>query len=254
MKLLIFLALFQLPIIGFAEIKNRVDVDITNVEDHLLNCDCKIPAHLGRICIRQTRWKLPEVGKNSPAESFTRFEAKIDGDNFVLTSTAYYYQCVNETMDKNMHYVNEFYINNFLPEGFKTDKYYQNIGLKGLAPRMKVAFLQNLNSTVSYEPQQVGLFKEQKDYFIKGGVQEFYRLSYPGTVKHVGLLKNLLSDTEVKRILDEGVEYTRYLKSWLSIHTFLVVPNPVVDFGEFTIKLRFYRQAETNSIGIEVIE
>lgn len=68
------------------------------------------------------------------------------------------------------------------------------------------------------------------------------------------LLKNILSDTEVKRILNEGVEYTRYLKSWLSIHTFLVVPNPVVDFGEFTIKLRFYRQIETNSIAIEVID
>ncbi len=245
----------------------EIEVDVTNVQDPLVVCDCKTPMNIGRICIRQTRFKN-KAGDYYPPEYFTRFDAHVEaapdttntkelvnGYDFVLTSTAYYHQCTFDV--PAITYVNEFYIKNFLEPEFYTTKMFDSPSVKGKTPQMRAAVLRDINSPVGYSAPIDGEFGEEKFHFVKGGIQEFYRVNYPGVVAFKTPLRNLLLNPELNALLDYGYEYTRYAKAWLIIKT---VQDKAASFGDFTIKLRFYRKAgagpsrDLSNMGIEIIE
>ena len=245
-----------------------VGVDVTNIKDPMVECECNTPMHLGRICIRPTKFKVKAAADFYPSEYFTRFEAKVELDpsvpagaklidkyNFFVTSTAYYHQCTYDV--PAITYVNKFYIDNYLDKEFMSTKTFDSPSVRGQTPQMRIAVLRDVNSPVGYSAPIDGQFGEEKFHFIPGGIQEFYRINYPGTVVFKTPLRSVLLEPELDALLDYGYEYNRYVKAWLIIKT---LQGKSASFGDYTVKLRFYRKTgvgpsrDLNNVGIEIIE
>ncbi|MGE3756477.1 MAG: hypothetical protein AB7H97_01910 [Pseudobdellovibrionaceae bacterium] len=228
----------------------HIDVDIIKVRDELLDCDCTIPANLGRICIAKTKWRIPENVQMQTLPPLTRFEAQITGPEstlFELSTTAYYKQCI---YDETPQIFTQPSIQNL----FVGKKYFSAIGVKGAKPLMMVAFGEGPFM------KEEGKFTDEKFFENQNSQYEYHTKEYPGTVVYQGPLYKALPDSRLRMILDGEGDYIKTAKVWLIFES---LEGKRISFGEYAVKMRFYKKKEIRitkqnmwdmrALGVEII-
>jgi hypothetical protein len=239
-----------LPLLALAA-DPPIGVQVTNVRESMLNCDCTRPENLGRVCIAATKYKVATVAPFPQQSTYgqTAFEAHIEGTDVVLTSKAYYEQCIFD--ETTIHFTEPE-----IQDLFRGQKYFGIQAVRGIDPWMQVALISATGDGAYSAPIQ-GSFAEEKLWSEPGTRYEAYRTEYPGTTVFRKPLFGFLTDVQIRIVLD-GDPVKKYVKAWLSIQR---EKDQFTSFGEYTVQLRFFRKSgtvlkniwDTSVIGIDIV-
>lgn len=229
----------------------RVEVEVTRVRESMRLCDCSLPQNLGRICISATRERAQGNAPSLDLSSFalTAFDARMEGENVVLRSKAYYQRCTHGS--PSHHFVDPE-----LEAISKENKSFGMEGVRGLSAGMQVAF-GNGHQFGPYTPRLRGAFGEETFRWDEGTRYEAWRREYPGVVELRKPLFGFLTDFQIRRVLD-GEDLFRVAKVWLSIEK---AEGKLVAFGDYDVTLRFFRKPnqkpkdlwDVSVVGLEVL-
>lgn len=227
----------------------EIGVEVTDIQDPMVPCDCTNPGQIGRVCITTTKWAHDNLPRLSD-DHLTEFIPSVKGNEFILETKAFYNQCgFDETP--------LVFTDPALQTPYNGIKHFRFSGYKGVKPLMKVGIFNKRGQAV-YSPLLSGSFSQINAYYKKGTPEEFYVLQYPGSVTYKVPLEKVLTDFQIRLILDDGHQEIKYIKAILAVHT---LQGGAQAFGEYTVKLRFFRKPgipithrwDTSAIGIEVL-
>lgn len=221
--------LFAIGLFCFSAYAEELGVEVTDIQDPMVRCPCDNPGEVGRICINTTKWAHDEYPREGD-EDLTQFVPSIQGNDFVLTSIALYNQCNYGKLP--------FIFTNPAEQAKYPGDQFAPVGYKGRAPTMKVGIFNNRGQAV-YSPLLTGTWTQKEFYYQKGKPGEFRRTQYPGITEYRTKLETVLTDFQVRMILDDGHEEIKYAKAILAVDT---IQGGTKAFGEYTIKLRFFRK------------
>lgn len=231
-----------------------IDVEIYDVQTFSReHCDCSKngPMYLGKICIAATKWDLPKDDSVPYQDTppLTHFEASVEKEIFKFASKAYYMQCqFGETpivfTDPN------------LQNQFKGQNYFDFIGVQGSKAWVRLKLV-DANGVSRIIGENSGPFVDEKFWSNKGESAEYYRQQYAGLANVEMPLEKVLTDFQIRRILDGDGDIYKTMQA-----TLMIEKTKKIGFGEYTIKLRFFLEPgkkpkhswDTSVIGMQYIK
>ena len=228
----------------------EIGVEVTDIQDPMVPCYCKNAGDIGKICITTTKWAHDDLPREND-DYLTEFVPSVVGNEFILESNAYYMQCGFD--------VTPFiFTDPNLQTPYNGLRMFRFHGFKGAMPLMRVS-ITNPRGQLIQSPLIGGAFSQIDAYYKKGQPDEVRMVQHPGKVVYKVLLEKVLTDFQIRMILDDGHQEVKYVKAILAV-------NPggnggLKAFGEYTVKLRFFRKPgipithrwDTKAIGIEVL-
>lgn len=232
MKGLILGLLLGLQCSAFAE--EAPGVDVVDIRDPMRICDCNNPAHLGRICIVTSKWAHDDVRTTDVYDNYlTRFEPSIEATTktFVFKSVAYYTKCDRGETPFT-------YVDDWLQAWHHGRIDFITPYLKEYTPLMRVALVDSAGVVGAYTKDFSGTTQSEEIIVNKYKKEEASIMGYPGTVIYETELAQLLTEAQIRSIVESNKEVTRYMKAILSAQ----VSSGNKQFGQYTVKLRFYKK------------